>query len=96
VATPRKGNAGAGHPYQSPHRLRAIEMLKGDQGRDVYALRGASERSLGNAGSFGGGLQPLPSWVRGRDRVRTWVWAKLLINATRIRRNKHLPRLMQF
>jgi hypothetical protein len=23
--------------------------------------------------------------VRGLERVRTWVWAKLLINATRIR-----------
>jgi hypothetical protein len=90
VAKPARGNAGAGHHYQSPHRLRALEMLQGDYGRGVYALRGDIERSFGNAGSFGGGLQPLPSWVRGRDRVRTWVWAKLLINATRILRNKHL------
>ena len=40
--------------------------------------------------SFGGGLSALPAWVRGLDRVRTWVWAKLLINAARIVRNKHL------
>jgi hypothetical protein len=29
VAKPRKGNAGKGHHYQSPHRLRAIELLQG-------------------------------------------------------------------
>lgn len=92
VARPRKGNAGKGHHYQSPHRLRAIALLQGDFGRALYAGRGAIERSFGNAGSFGGGLQPLPSWVRGRDRVRTWVWAKLLINAARILRNNDLRR----
>ncbi len=90
VARPRKGNAGKGHHYQSPHRLRAIALLRGDFGRALYAARGAIERSFGNAGSFGGGLQPLPAWVRGRDRVRTWVWAKLLINAARILRKKDL------
>jgi hypothetical protein len=34
--------------------------------------------------SFAGGLGPLPAWVRRLPRVRTWVWAKLLINAVRI------------
>lgn len=91
VGRPRKGNAGKGHHSQSPHRLRAIALRQGDFGRALYAARGAIERSFGNAGSFGGGLQPLPSWVRGRDRVRTWVWAKLLINAAPILRNKDLP-----
>ena len=38
----------------------------------------------GNAGSFGGGLGPLPNWVRRLDRVTKWVWCKLLINAARI------------
>ena len=90
VAKPRKGHAGSGHHYQSPHRLRAIELLTGDYGRSLYGARGAIERSFGNAGSFGGGLGPLPSWVRGHDRVRTWVGAKLLINAARILRNNDL------
>jgi hypothetical protein len=37
--------------------------------------------------SFGGGLAALPPWVRRIWRVRNWVWAKLLINGSRIRRN---------
>jgi hypothetical protein len=40
--------------------------------------------------SFGGGLSSLPAWVRGLDRVRTWVWAKLLINAVRILKKQGL------
>ncbi|MDZ4683462.1 MAG: hypothetical protein SH850_00140 [Planctomycetaceae bacterium] len=42
------------------------------------------ELAWGQATSFGGGLVPLPAWVRRHHRVRTWVWAKLLINAVRI------------
>ena len=44
------------------------------------------ERSFGNASAFAGGLAPLPAWVRGLARVRTWVWAKLIINAIRAQR----------
>ena len=77
-------NAGKGHHYQSPRRLRCLELVRGDFGRDLLPLRARVERSFGNAVSFGGGLGPLPAWVRGRERVRSWVWAKLLINAARI------------
>ena len=54
-------------------------------GQALYRARTAIERSFGSATCFGGGLGPLPAWVRGQARVRTWVWAKLLINAVRIR-----------
>ena len=85
VAAHRKGkNPGGGHHYQSPHRLRSIALLHSPFGRALYRLRGRVERSFGNAVSFGGGMGPPPAWVRGQDRVRTWVWAKLLINAARI------------
>jgi Transposase DDE domain len=85
VAPCRKArNPGGGHCYQSPHRLRGLEVLRGDFGRALYRARSAVERSFGNATSFAGGLGPLPAWVRGLPRVRTWVWAKLLINAVRI------------
>jgi len=77
-------NAGKGHHYQSPHRLRCIELVRGAFGRSLYELRRRVEQLYGNAVSFGGGLGPPPAWVRGRERVRTWVWAKLLINAVRI------------
>jgi DDE family transposase len=79
-----------GHQYQSSHRLRSIALMKGAFGKCLYRMRVAIEEAYGNASSFAGGLAPLPAWVRGLDRVRTWVWAKLLINAIRILRNKDL------
>ena len=85
VAPFRRGkNPGCGGHYQSPHRRRSIALLGTPFGRALYRARAGVERRFGHAGSFGGGLGPLPAWVRGLDRVRTWVWAKLLINAIRI------------
>lgn len=85
-----KGRPGSGHHYQSPHRWRSIHLMNSAFGRTLYRSRITIEEAFGNATSFGGGLSPLPAWVRGLDRVRTWVWAKLLINAARIIRNNHL------
>lgn len=76
---------GCGKHYQGPHRLRGLAILQGGFGKALFRARTAIERSFGNATSFGGGLGPLPAWVRGLGRVRTWVWAKLLINGVRIR-----------
>ena len=64
--------------------------MQGEYGQVLYRAQTAMERSSGNATSFASGLSPLPAWVRGQPRVRTWVWAKLLINAVRIRRRKEL------
>ena len=82
--------AGKGHHYQSPFRLRCIRLMQTDYGRELHAGRGRIERLLGNTTSFAGGLGPLPAWVRRQHRVRMWVWAKLLINAARIRRKQRL------
>lgn len=91
IAKHRRGkNPGSGGHYQSPHRLRSIALLHTPFGRALYRERDAIERSFGNAVSFGGGLTAPPAWVRGLARTRTWVWAKLLINATRILRNQDL------
>lgn len=91
VAPHRKAKKpGSGGHYQSPHRLRGIELLHKDYGQQIYPARRQIERAFGNATSFGGGLGPLPAWVRGQNRVRTWVWAKLLINAARIINHKDL------
>lgn len=79
-----------GHQYQSPYRLRSIALIKGAFGKRLYRMRVGIEEAYGNSVSFGGGLAPLPAWVRGLDRVRTWVWAKLLINAVRILKHKDL------
>lgn len=78
-----------GH-YQSPDRLRAIEALRHDFGQELFNQRGHIERCFGNATSFAGGLAPLPSWVRRSHRVVRWVWAKLIINGTRIVERKGL------
>jgi hypothetical protein len=83
-------NPGSGKHYQSPHRLHSIDVMQHQYGRTLYKIRTSIERSFGNATAFGGGLGPLPAWVRGLKRVRTWVWAKLLINAVRIVIHKDL------
>ena len=79
-----RGQAGAGHHYQSVHRHHSIALMQRRCGERLYAFRATIDRLYGNATSFGGGLSPLPAWVRGLARVRTWVWAKLFINAARI------------
>jgi hypothetical protein len=76
---------GLGHRRHHPARLHALEMLTRDSGVRLLKLRGQVERRLGNLSSFGGGLSPLPAWVRRLSRVRLWVEAKLCINAIRIR-----------
>jgi hypothetical protein len=82
--------AGLGHHYQSPYRLRGIDLMRSSFGHDLYHLRGGIERAFADLTSFGGGLAPLPAWVRHENRVWMWVSAKLLINAERILRGKRL------
>jgi Transposase DDE domain len=95
LVAPLPAHAGQGHRPQSVHRLRNRDLLAGDFGKDLYRLRGGVERSFGNATAFAGGLGPRPAWVRRQHRVRTWVWAKLLINGVRILRNQRLTSKMQ-
>lgn len=84
VAPPDDRDTGRGHRYQSPHRLTALRWHADGLGAALLEGRGAIERLFGNAGSFGGGLGPLPNWVRRQGRVERWVWCKLVINAARI------------
>lgn len=97
-----KANAGKGHHYQSEHRLRNIQRMRSGEipggtnfGTELYKRRTQIERSYGNATSFACGMGPLPAWVRRLHRVRTWVWAKLLINAARILNNQGLTSSLQ-
>jgi hypothetical protein len=77
-------DTGRGHRYQSEHRLLALHWFATGLAQDLLRGRGRIERAFGNAGSFGGGLGPLPNWVRRLGRVARWVWCKLVINAARI------------
>ncbi len=89
IAQRQRPGAGLGHHDHSPHRLRAIHLLEDAPspfGWHLYLRRREIERQFGGMVSFGGGLQSLPTWVRTLPRVRLFVHAKLIINATRLRR----------
>jgi hypothetical protein len=93
VAPRKRPGTAPGHRRHSPSRLHSIDLTEGGAfgsafgsafGAALLHERERIERRLGNLCGFGAGLQPLPSWVRRRHRVRLWVQAKLLINAARI------------
>ena len=81
--TPLPENAGGGHRPQSPARLLAARMWENGGGA-LYKERTAIERYFSQQSSFGGGLAPLPSWVRGLERVERWVDTKLMIYHARL------------
>jgi len=84
LITPLPANVGGGHRPQSTPRLRAASFWSG-LGRYVYRDRLAIERFFAHQSAFGGGLAPLPAWVRTLPRVRRWVGAKLIIYHARLR-----------
>ena len=83
--TPLPDNAGKGHRRQSAARLRAVELWQSGEAKPVFKERTAIERCFGNQSSFGGGLAPLPAWVRTLPRVQRWVLGKLIIYHARMR-----------
>jgi len=96
VAPRKQPGAGLGHCAHEPGRLRSVALLETPTpgplppatptpfARALYERRGDIERDLGGWCSFGGGLQPLPSWVRTPHRVAYWTAAKLAINGLRL------------
>jgi hypothetical protein len=88
LVAPRRADAKKlGHRRQAPGRLRSQAMLEGPSpfGRELLRARSTIERFFGNADSHSEALGELPAWVRTHRRVRTWVHAKLVINAVRVR-----------
>ncbi len=87
MARPIK-NAGQGHRPQNSVRLDAIARWRLDSVH--YARRRDQiERAFAWQSNFGGGLSPLPAWVRTPPRVYRWVQAKLVINHVRIQERKN-------
>lgn len=86
LAAQRRANAGRNPRRQSAWRLRGVTLQQQDFGGELMNQRFRIEQRFGQLTSFGGGLAALPAWVRRQHRVRTWVQAKLLINAIRIRK----------
>lgn len=85
LLTPLPKNAGEGHRPQSLARLRAVELWRWGVAEPIHRLRGGVERCFGQQSSFGGGLAPLPAWVRRLRRVQRWVAGKLIIYHARLR-----------
>jgi len=84
LAHPGTEATGGGHGYQSEYRLLSLHWFGTGLAQDLYRYRSSIERRFGNLGAFGGGLGPLPNWVRRLGRVTRWGQCKLLINAARI------------
>lgn len=81
--TPLPENAGGGHhPYCWPRMLAKRWWAHG--GSWLYKRRNNVERLFGQLSAFGGGLAPLPAWVRTLGRVRRWITAKLVIYHARL------------
>lgn len=95
LAPPTAADTGGGHVYQSPYRRLALSWFADGLGWALWRARPAVERAFGNAGAFGGGLGPLPNWVRRLGRVVLWVHCKLLINAARITYRRQQMEQMQ-
>jgi Transposase DDE domain len=82
VAERKRPGTGLGHRRHAPGRLRSIELLRTEFGRDLYHCRDDIERQFGWLTNHGSGLAPLPAWVRRPARLRLWIQAKLLLHAT--------------
>jgi len=81
--TPDRGRGGLGHRLQSAGRLRSMDILTSEFGRTLFDQRNAIERQFGAWVSWGGGLGPLPAWVRRFHRVRNWIHAKIVAAGAR-------------
>jgi hypothetical protein len=82
LATPRR-SAGRGH--RRPHPVRRIALyLWASHAAWLRAQRQAIDRFFGQHSSYGGGLAPLPAWVRTLPRVQRWVQAKIILYHVRL------------
>lgn len=83
LLTPLPANVGGGHRPQSTARLLAARLWK--SGAEIlYRERLEIERIFSRQSSFGGGLAPLPAWVRRWTRVHRWITAKLILYHARL------------
>jgi hypothetical protein len=67
-------------------RKRVMKLWQhfGKQCKELLKLRYEIERIFSAVSCFGGGLNPLPAWVRRLPRVQRWVSAKLIFYHARL------------
>jgi len=78
-----RGRGGLGHRRQSDGRLRCLNLLSTEFGQALMSHRNTIEGRFGAWVATGGGLGPLPAWVRRFNRVRNWVQAKIIATGIR-------------
>ncbi len=83
LLTPLPAHAGGGHRPQSAARMFAAQMWA-NGAEELYRERLGIERIFSQQSSFGGGLAPLPAWVRRWPRVWRWVAGKLILYHARL------------
>lgn len=83
---PIKRNAAKTRSRTTPARRRAIKEWQKHpiRSKRLYARRTEIERIFSQCSGCGGGLNPLPGWVRRLDRVTLWVTAKVAIHNARV------------
>jgi hypothetical protein len=83
--------AGQHHPVtlrqMGPARREAVQTWQqhAELCKFVLQMRDAIERVYSALTCYGGGLGPLPAWVRTLERVRRWVGAKIIFYHLRLR-----------
>lgn len=92
LLTPLRGKARSGWRIRKmpASRRKAIELwdTQSDICWAILQRRKQVERIFGALSGFGGGLSPLPNWVRRLAPVRRWVTAKLVIYHARLKCRK--------
>ncbi len=83
VAPVKRGRA-LGHRRYNGWRLRCRDLNHRRFGQALLHQRYEIDRFFAHMGNFGGGLSPLPHWVRRLHRVRLWLHGKIILNAARI------------
>ena len=72
----------------SDERIAAVDHWKHGVSKYLYRDRIRVETTFGNMSSFGGGLGPLPAWVRTLDRVTRWVGVKIALYHLRLNQRR--------
>lgn len=91
LLVPKGSPGGERHPvtlrHMGPARRELLVVQAKHPGllRQVHRHRVNAEGILGNLCGYGGGLSPLPPWVRRLYRVRRWVGGKIILYHARLR-----------